>query len=70
MIVKIEEMMHEGNVRHIQIQDEGAKVRLNIPLTVGVVGVVVAPVWAAIGALAALASNLRIIVERVPNEKA
>jgi hypothetical protein len=44
--------------------DEG-RTLLELPLTLGVVGAVLAPVWAALGALAALAADLRIVVEKV-----
>jgi len=61
---KIKEILHEGNVRRIILKDEKGKTFLEIPLTVGVVGAIVAPVLAAVGAVAALASNLTIIVEK------
>jgi hypothetical protein len=65
LIKKIKELIHEGNVRRIIIKDDQGKPYLEIPLTFGVVGVVLAPVWAAIGALAAMASNFKIeIVKR------
>jgi hypothetical protein len=62
---KVKEIIHEGNVRRIIIKDEHGKTFMEIPLTVGVVGAIVAPVLAAVGAVAALASNLTIVVERV-----
>jgi hypothetical protein len=61
---KIKEILHEGNVRRIILKDEKGKTFLEIPLTVGVVGALVAPVLAAVGAIAALASNLTIVVEK------
>ena len=61
---KIKEILHEGNVRRIILKDEKGKTFLEIPLTVGVVGAIVAPVLAAVGAVAALASNLTIVVEK------
>ncbi len=65
LLKKIKDLVHEGNVRKIIIKDEHGKTYLEIPLTVGVVGVVLAPVWAAIGALAAMAGNFTIqIVKR------
>ena len=60
LIRKIKELLHEGNVRRIIIKDEQGKPYLEVPLTLGVVGAVLAPVWAAIGALAALVSNFKI----------
>jgi hypothetical protein len=62
---KIKEILHEGNVRRIILKDEKGKTFLEIPLTVGVVGALVAPVLAAVGAVAALASNLTIVVEKI-----
>jgi hypothetical protein len=65
LIKKIKDLIREGNIRKIIIKDEQGKTYLEIPLTLGVVGVVLAPVWAAIGALAAMAGNFTIqIVKR------
>lgn len=65
LISKIKEIIHEGNVRKIIIKDDKGNTYIEIPLTVGVVGVVLIPVWAAIGAIAALAANFTIGVEKV-----
>jgi hypothetical protein len=62
---KVKEIIHEGNVRRIIFKDEQGKTFMEIPLTVGVVGALVAPVLAAVGAVAALASNLTIVVEKI-----
>jgi len=64
LISKIKEILHEGNVRRIIIKDDKGNTYIEIPLTVGIVGVVLLPVWAAIGAIAALAANFTIVVER------
>jgi hypothetical protein len=64
IIEKIKEIIREGNARRIIFKTEEGKVFMEIPLTVGVVGTLIAPVWAAIGAIAALASNLTIVVEK------
>ena len=61
---KIRELLHEGNITRIIIKDEKGKVLLEIPVTVGVIGVVIAPWLAAIGVIAALATNCTIVVER------
>ena len=61
---KIKEIVHEGNVRRIMLKDEHGKIFMEFPLSVGVVGALVVPVLAAIGAVAALASNLTIVVEK------
>ena len=64
LVGKIKEILHEGNVRRIIIKNEEGKTLVEVPLTIGVVGAVLAPVWAAIGAIAALAADLRIVVEK------
>jgi hypothetical protein len=65
LLKRIKDLIREGNVRRIIIKDEQGKTYLEVPLTLGVVGVVLAPVWAAIGALAAMAGNFTIqIVKR------
>jgi len=64
LIAKLKEILHEGNVRRIIIKDEKGTTYIEIPLTIGVVGVLLIPVWAAVGALAALAANFTIGVER------
>ncbi len=64
IINKVKDLIHQGNVRRIILKDEAGKTFLEIPLTIGVVGAVFAPVLAAIGAIAALVSNLTIVVEK------
>jgi hypothetical protein len=61
---KIRELIHEGNVRRIIIKDEQGHTFLEIPLTVATVGVVLAPVLAAVGAIATLVSRFEVVVER------
>ncbi len=63
LVDKVKELIHEGNVRRIQIKHEG-RVVIEIPLTVAAVGVLIAPVLAAVGAFAALATECTIAVER------
>jgi hypothetical protein len=70
VVAKIREILHAGNVRRITIKDESGRSLIEIPLTLGVVGAVLLPVWAAIGAIAALAANLRIVVEKVETDDA
>ena len=60
-----EELVHEGNIRRITIQNEEGKTLIEVPLTLGVVGAVLLPVWAAIGAIAALVADCTIVVEKV-----
>jgi len=64
LIRKIKEIVAEGNVRRIIIKDKDGKTMVELPLTVGVVGVVLAPVLAALGAIAALVTECTIAVER------
>ena len=65
LVGRIKELVHEGNIRRIIIKNDEGRALLEIPLTLGVVGAVLAPVWAALGALAAMAADLRIVVEKV-----
>jgi hypothetical protein len=69
LVSTIKELVHEGNVRRVIIKNEEGVTLLEIPLTVGVVGALVAPVAAALGALAALAGGLTIQVEKVGDIK-
>jgi len=62
---KVKEVVHEGNVRRLIIRNEDERILIEIPLTVGAVGVLIAPVAAAIGAIAALVTHSTIEVERV-----
>lgn len=64
VIAKIKAILHEGNVRRIIIKDEKGVTLIEVPLTIGVIGVVLLPVWAAIGAIAAMAAKLTLVVER------
>jgi hypothetical protein len=61
---KIEELIHQGNVSRIIVKDEKGSVLLEIPVTLGVVGVVLAPWLAALGVIAALATKCTLVVER------
>jgi hypothetical protein len=64
LLKKVKELIEEGNVRKITIKDKTGKEVLTFPLTIGVVGTVLAPVLAAVGALAALIGECTITVER------
>lgn len=64
LIEQVKELLHEGNVTRIIIKDEKGKVLLEMPATVGIIGAVLAPWLAALGVIAALATNCKIIVER------
>ena len=64
LLKKIKELIEEGNIRKITITDKAGRELMSFPLTIGVVGVLVAPVLAAIGAIAALVGECTITVER------
>ena len=64
LVDRVGELLHEGNVTRIIVKDEAGKTLIEIPATVGVVGVIVAPWLAALGVIAALVTNCKIIVER------
>ena len=65
LISKIKELVHEGNIRRVIIKNEDGHALIDIPLSLGVVGVLVAPQLAALGAIAALITKGTIVVERV-----
>ncbi len=60
LLKKVKDIVHQGNVRRIIIKNDEGKVYLEIPITIGLVGAFLLPVWAAIGALAAVVSNFTI----------
>lgn len=64
LLGKVKQLIEEGNVRRIIIKDKENKTLIEVPLTIGVVGIVLAPVLAAVGAIAALVTECTIIVER------
>lgn len=64
LVAKVKEIVHEGNVRRITIKNEEGEQVIEIPLTVGVVGALLLPALAAIGAVAALLSKCTIEIER------
>lgn len=64
LLARVKELVHEGNVRRLIIKNESGGTLIEIPLTVGVVGAALLPVFAAIGAIAALATRCSIVVER------
>lgn len=65
LVAKVKELLHEGNVRRVIVKNDKGETYVEIPLTVGVVGIVLIPVWAALGALAALAANFTIVIEKI-----
>ncbi len=69
LLSKVKELIQEGNVRRIIIKNEEDRTLIEIPLTIGVVGAAVFPIWAAVGAIAALVTSCSIEVERVAKEE-
>jgi hypothetical protein len=66
LVARIKEIVHEGNVRRIIIKNEEGDRIIELPLTVGVVGALLMPTLAAVGAVAALMSKCTIEIEREP----
>ena len=65
LVTKVRELVHEGNVRRIIVKNEEGRTLIEIPLTLGVVGALLLPVAAALGAIAALVTDCTIVVEKV-----
>ncbi len=61
---KIRDLIHQGNIRRIILKNEAGKTLIEIPLTLGLVGAALLPVFAAVGALAAVATRMVIVVEK------
>jgi hypothetical protein len=68
LLAKARQLVHEGNVRRITIKSGDGRTIIEAPLTIGVVGAVLLPLWAAVGAMAALVANCSIEVERETGE--
>ncbi|TAL63553.1 MAG: DUF4342 domain-containing protein [Bacteroidetes bacterium] len=64
ILTKVKEIIKEGNARRIIIKNDKDETIIEFPLTIGAIGVVLAPIFAAVGTLAALATNCTIIVEK------
>ncbi len=64
LVDRVKELLHEGNVTRIIVKDEKGKPLLEIPATLGVIGTFLAPWLTALGVIAALVTNCRIVVER------
>ncbi len=65
LLAKIKQLIHDGNIRRIIIKDKDGHTVMEVPLTLGVVGVILAPTLAAVGAIAALVTEATIVVEKV-----
>ena len=64
ILTKVKEIIKEGNARRIIIKNDKDEIIMEFPLTIGAIGVVLAPIFAAVGTLTALATNCTIIVEK------
>jgi hypothetical protein len=65
LLARVKDLVHQGNIRRIAIRNEKGVTLLEIPLLAGLAGAVLVPVWAAIGALAALLVRCTIVIERL-----
>ena len=65
VVETVKRLVHEGNIRRITIKDSDGRSLIEIPLTLGVVGAVLVPVLAALGALAALVTRCTIVIEKL-----
>ncbi len=65
LLAKVKQLIHEGNIRRIIIKDREGRTVMEIPLTFGVVGALLAPTLAALGAIAALLTEATVVVEKV-----
>ncbi len=64
LLKKVKSIINEGNVRRITVKNKDNKTIVELPLTIGVVGAALAPLLAAVGAIAALVTECTIVVER------
>lgn len=64
LLKKVKELIKEGNIRRLTVRDKEGKDLIVLPLTLGVVGIALAPMLAAVGAIAALVTECTIVVER------
>jgi len=64
LLKKVKEILAEGNARKITVKSKEGKSIVELPLTIGVVGAALAPLLAAVGAIAALVTECTIVVER------
>jgi hypothetical protein len=64
ILTKVKEIVKEGNARRIIIKNEKDEIIMEFPLTIGAIGAVLAPLFSAVGALTALATNCTILVEK------
>jgi hypothetical protein len=65
LISTVKELVHQGNIRRITIKNREGRVLIEVPLTLGVVGTLLLPTLAALGAIAALVTECSIVIERI-----
>jgi len=68
LVATVKNLVHQGNIRRITIENKDGKTLLEIPLTLGVVGALLLPTLAALGALAAIVTECKIVVERIDED--
>jgi hypothetical protein len=64
LVARVKELIHQGNIRRNIVKNDQGQAILEIPLTMGVVGAVLLPVWVALGSIAALAAHYTLTVEK------
>ena len=68
LVSTVKKLVHAGNIRRIAIENKEGRTLLEVPLTLGVVGALLLPTLAALGALAAIVTECKIVVERIDEE--
>lgn len=66
LMAKLKELIHEGNVRRVVLKNPDGRTLLDMPLNAGLAGAALLPFWAAVAAVAVLATDYSILVERDP----
>ncbi len=64
LMAKLKELIHEGNVRRVILKNPEGRVLLDMPLNAGIAGAALLPFWAAVGAVAVLATDYSVLIER------
>ncbi len=67
LMAKLKELIHEGNVRRVILRNPEGRTLLDMPLTAGIAGAALLPFWAAVGAVAVLATDYSVLIERDPD---
>ena len=64
LVATVKELVHQGNIRRLTVKNRDGKSLIEIPLTLGVVGILLLPTLAALGAIAALVTECTLVIER------